>query len=564
VGVEARLAALGIELPAPMRFAERRFELVRAVGDRITIAGHLPTDAEGNVAGPFGKVGAEVTPEEAYDCARRVALGMMASLKAAGIDLDRVAWRRVFGMVNAAPGFTALPAAINGFSDIVLEVFGDNGVHSRAAVGVAELPAGAPVELEAEVVLLPAAAAAPLAAQPAGSAAPDPGLRARDYAGISPLSIPAEALVRSIDSLSNLFWISIAGTVVTIFLAALAQLGGTASAAVPFGEYHIPVSVLPIAALAFAAFLFWLTASRLKMLERALGDDDLTAGLARDIFRLDPPVLNVFEADNLRPFALLSGASMLLWNWSLFFGSGIGLIFSATVAYGAAASVDELPAFLGYTACALGVMVYGVLQLVPKLRRILRKLHGARFRIGLPRSIVATLVLCVGIIASNPELPGAMLIEPWTTVGPSPANAISGDTLLLDGSLRVTLVGIKAMRPGQTCLDAAGAEYPCGRQATARLQALVQDHEVYCALTYANLGLCGVLEDEAPLPRDLNRQVLERTLSAQMVRDGLALAEGAGHDFLGELQREAQANRAGIWQGAFEPPAEWRGEADGD
>ena len=82
---------------------------------------------------------------------------MLASLEARGIDLDRVAWRKVFGMVNAAPGFNALPGVINGFSDLVLEVFGERGKHARSAVGVAELPFGAPVEVEAEVALLPAA-----------------------------------------------------------------------------------------------------------------------------------------------------------------------------------------------------------------------------------------------------------------------------------------------------------------------------------------------------------------------------------------------------------------------
>ncbi len=555
--VEARLEELGLELPEPMRFAERRFELVRVVGDRITIAGHLPTDADGNVAGPFGKVGAEVSPEDAYDCARRIALGMMASLKAAGVDLDRVAWRRVFGMVNAAPGFTALPNVVNGFSDFVLQVFGENGVHSRAAVGVAELPAGAPVELEAEVSLLPAAGVVE-AESPRG----DPGLRTEDYAGISPLSIPAEALVRSIDSLSNLFWISIAGTVLTIFLAALALLGGGASAAVALGEYSIPVAVLPATGLAFAMFVFWLTASRLRMLERALGDNDLTADLARDIFRLDPPVLNVFEADNLRPFALLSGASMLLWNWSLFFGASIGLIFSATIAIGIAASVDELPTFTTYVVCALGVMVYGWRALVPRLGGILAKLHGGRFRIGAARSAVAALVFSAGILASNPDLPGSLLREDWVPFGPSPANAISGDTLLLDGAVQVTLVGITALRSDQTCIDRAGADYPCGRQATAHLQALVQDREVYCLTSYGNLGLCFLADADAPLPEWFDRAALRRSLSAQMVRDGYALVEGAGMELYGDMQREAQANRVGVWQGAFEPPAGWRPERD--
>ncbi|MDE0038941.1 MAG: hypothetical protein OXU77_15530 [Gammaproteobacteria bacterium] len=142
----------------------------------------------------------------------------------------------------------------------------------------------------------------------------DPGLRSVDYAGISPLTLPVEALLRAIKALSKLFWISMIGTLLTIFLASLANLGGAAQGSVSVGEYSIPVSVLPIGCLVFAWLMLWLTAARLRMLDGALGDDDLTATLAREIFRLDPPVLDVFEAGNLRPFALLSGSSMLLWN----------------------------------------------------------------------------------------------------------------------------------------------------------------------------------------------------------------------------------------------------------
>jgi len=119
------------------------------------VSGHGPTDADGALAGPFGKVGAEVTPEEGYRAARATALAMLASLQQALGSLDRVAgWVRVFGMVNAAPGFTALPAVINGCSDLILEVFGEErGRHARSAVGLAELPWNIPVEIEAEVLL---------------------------------------------------------------------------------------------------------------------------------------------------------------------------------------------------------------------------------------------------------------------------------------------------------------------------------------------------------------------------------------------------------------------------
>ena len=156
MAIKERLAELGLELPPPMRIKGQRFETVRLVGNRAIIAGHLPFGTDGELAGPFGKVGAEVSPEEAYQSARQIALCMVSSLEAAGIDLERVEWSKAFGMVNAAPGFNALPGVINGFSDLLLEVFGEKGRHSRSAIGVAELPFGVPVEVEAEVALLPA------------------------------------------------------------------------------------------------------------------------------------------------------------------------------------------------------------------------------------------------------------------------------------------------------------------------------------------------------------------------------------------------------------------------
>ncbi len=532
------------------------FEAVRIAGDRAVIAGHLPLDAEGRIAGPLGKVGAEVSAEQGYEAARRVALAMMASLEAAGIDLDRVEWRKVLGMVNAAPGFNALPGVINGFSDLLLEVFGERGRHSRSAVGVAELPFGAPVEVEAEVALLPAVAEPPQRARPSGappSSAADPGLRAVDYGGISPLTLPAEALIRAIKALSHLFWISIAGTALAIFLSALANLGGSDGGVLAFGEYSIPLSVLPIGSLAFAMFMLWLTAARFRMLDAALADDDLTASLARDIFRLDPPVLDVFDAGNLRPVAPLSGCSMLLWTWSLFFGSSIGLIFSATIDRAAITSTDEGPIFGAYTVATLVIMAYGARKIIGPLRHILATLHGGRFAVGPTRFVMAMVVLVAGVWAANPDLFTAFTTEQWRTVGPSRANAVDGETLVLEGGEIVSLGGIAALRPGQTCGDAEGNRYPCGHQATAYLQSLVQDRRVHCFVSYPDLGICTPLGEGEPPPARVEDALKIEGLQAQMVLAGFAFPEGDGIQFMDVLQDEAQRARAGAWQGSFDP-----------
>ncbi|RTZ92611.1 MAG: RidA family protein [Deltaproteobacteria bacterium] len=129
------------------------FAWVRARGNRAFIAGHIALNPDGSIYGVRGKVGGEVSIEEGYHAARLTALAMLSSLKQELGSLDRVrAWLRVFGMVNVAPGFVQTPAVINGFTDLILEVYGkDRGIHSRSAVGVAELPFGAPVEIEAEV-----------------------------------------------------------------------------------------------------------------------------------------------------------------------------------------------------------------------------------------------------------------------------------------------------------------------------------------------------------------------------------------------------------------------------
>jgi YjgF/chorismate_mutase-like, putative endoribonuclease len=156
--IEDRLRELGLSLPPaaqPPPGVMLPFQFVRLVGRRALISGHGPQSAAGWFTEPLGKVGREVTVEQGYNAARLTALSMLGSLRRALGDLDRItAWTRVFGMVNSAPGFNRQPAVINGFSDLILDVFGpDIGAHSRSAVGMAELPFNIPVEIEGEVEL---------------------------------------------------------------------------------------------------------------------------------------------------------------------------------------------------------------------------------------------------------------------------------------------------------------------------------------------------------------------------------------------------------------------------
>ncbi len=143
---EDRLRELGLELPqlpAPVA------NYVRAVrtGDLVFLAGHGPARPEGGYV--TGKLGADLDVEEGYAAARATGLALLASLKAEIGSLDRV--RRivkVLGMVNSVPEFTDQHKVMNGFSDLMVEVFGERGKHARSAVGMVSLPIGLAVEIE--------------------------------------------------------------------------------------------------------------------------------------------------------------------------------------------------------------------------------------------------------------------------------------------------------------------------------------------------------------------------------------------------------------------------------
>lgn len=154
--IDDRLMELGLELPPEIKVPPDvvlPFAFVNIRGDRAYISGHGPQAPDGSMAPPFGRVGDTVTVEEGIEAARLTALSILGSLRRTLGDLDRITgWHKVLGMVSSPPGFDRQPTVINGFSDLILEVFGPEvGRHSRSAVGVAALPFGIPVEVEAEV-----------------------------------------------------------------------------------------------------------------------------------------------------------------------------------------------------------------------------------------------------------------------------------------------------------------------------------------------------------------------------------------------------------------------------
>lgn len=156
--IEAKLDEMELVLPQEVKVPEGvklPFSFVRIHNGHAYLSGHGPQNSDGSLAEPLGKVGADLTIEQGYEAAKLVALSMLGSLKRELGDLDRInAWLRVFGMVNCAPDFGRQPAVINGFSDLILELYGEErGNHSRSAVGMSSLPFGMPVEIEAIVAL---------------------------------------------------------------------------------------------------------------------------------------------------------------------------------------------------------------------------------------------------------------------------------------------------------------------------------------------------------------------------------------------------------------------------
>lgn len=156
--IEKRLAAMGLQLPpamVPPPGVALPFATVRLLGTRALISGHGPQNPDGSLTALRGKLGRELMLEQGYMASRLTALAILGSLQRALGDLDRIAgWGRVFGMVNSAPGFHQQPGVINGFSDLILELFGPEvGAHARSAVGMAELPFNIPVEIEGELQL---------------------------------------------------------------------------------------------------------------------------------------------------------------------------------------------------------------------------------------------------------------------------------------------------------------------------------------------------------------------------------------------------------------------------
>lgn len=145
--VETKLANLGIELPTKLERGKGLVPIVQH-GDLLYVSGHGPADNEGNLL-YRGRVGTEVTLEEAYQAARATGIQLLRSIRDYLGDLDRVdRIVKALGFVNSASDFHDQPAVMHGFSDLMVELWGARGQHARSALGTSNLPGNQPVEIE--------------------------------------------------------------------------------------------------------------------------------------------------------------------------------------------------------------------------------------------------------------------------------------------------------------------------------------------------------------------------------------------------------------------------------
>ena len=152
MSAEQKLSELGLSLPT-LGSPVANYVRFKRAGDIVYLSGQGPKNPDGSI--PSGKVGKEFTVEQGYEFARSTGLGLLAAMKEAAGSLDKVEVLKLLGMVNGVPEFGDQPKVINGCSDLLVAVLGENGRHARSAVGMGSLPNNMPVEIEAIIKVLP-------------------------------------------------------------------------------------------------------------------------------------------------------------------------------------------------------------------------------------------------------------------------------------------------------------------------------------------------------------------------------------------------------------------------
>ena len=158
VNPDDKIIELGITLPGPLPIPpgmDVPLAFIQVIGKRVLVSGHGPQEADGSIAQPLGQLGTGLTVEQGAEAAYKTALAMLGTIQREIGELNKIGrWVKVLGMVNSTPEFTDQISVINGFSNTIIEIFGrERGLCTRSAVGMASLPFGIPVEVEAELEL---------------------------------------------------------------------------------------------------------------------------------------------------------------------------------------------------------------------------------------------------------------------------------------------------------------------------------------------------------------------------------------------------------------------------
>ena len=152
MSAEQKLTELGLTLPT-LGSPVANYVRFKRAGDIVYLSGQGPRNPDGSI--PAGKVGKEFTTVQGYEFAKNTGLGLLAAMKEAAGSLDKVEVLKLLGMVNGVPDYGEQPQVINGCSDLLVAVLGENGRHARSAVGMGSLPNNMPVEIEAIIKVLP-------------------------------------------------------------------------------------------------------------------------------------------------------------------------------------------------------------------------------------------------------------------------------------------------------------------------------------------------------------------------------------------------------------------------
>ncbi len=382
---------------------------------------------------------------------------------------------------------------------------------------------------------------------------------------IPPLSVQATAIIRAIDALGALSWWSLAGMALSLLFAGLMRLQRDITLDyVYIGEYQIPTEFLPHLGVAFGIFVQWMLVTRVLHICRVFESTTVPVDAIRDMVRLNPPMINLFEQSGTG--RINTGFGVFVAIWAVFYGNLIGIMVFMFVARATTLGVADSTGPLVFVALLAANLYFAFRHLGPALNRLHQLLYSQALKFGRYRAIVSTLLFVATVSYHLDPLFSDITEQDNGLLGPVVANAVDGDTLFVNG-WEVDLLGIDALEPDQTCLLANGERFDCGAEATAHLQSLVQDTPVVC-LPFVSTGdksvaaLC-LLDEGQPLPQEAGTgfvapEQAPHNLARRLIRDGYAIPMSLGPDEFKQDLEMAQSQRRGVWRASVQPPWVYR------